>query len=282
MTDAGLFSRQAQLVHQNGDDSLLHGGADVRQIFANEPRISLRLLAEKIKDGGFEARKAKVETGYLRFGELETRLPLLGEFVDEGASGVFQAQQLARFVEGFTGCVVKGGAEDFHVEVVIDADDLRVAPRNGKTKKGKGWMWFFGKVGQHVGLHVVYLYEGNAQRLSKTLGKGRTHDEGTDEARASCKGNGIEGPFFNASFFQRCIYYRDDVLLVGSRGNLRHHAAVQAVDFLAGHDVARYTAVYEDGGGSIVARTFDSKNDYWHVKDILYREMGCEVKHMCA
>ena len=57
---------------------------------------------------------------------------------------------------------------------------------------------------------------------------------------------------------------RDDgqqVLLVGARGQLGHHAAVLLVYFLGGHHVAQQLAAGQHGRAGVVAGRFNGKDN---------------------
>jgi hypothetical protein len=84
----------------------------------------------------------------------------------------------------------------------------------------------------HVALQVIHVDERYAQRTSKTFGKVDTHQKRAHEPRSSGKGNGRELFFRNAGTFYGFADYGNDILLVRSAGQLRHHASISFVDSL--------------------------------------------------
>ncbi len=139
VADAGFFGSPGQLLKEDVDDGLLEGGSQVGFILLNEPGIFPELVAQEIEEICFESAEAVVESGYGRFGEGEAvGVALFGQLIDVGAAGVRKAHHLGALVEGLTGGVVDGLADDLHVEMIPDQDDLGVSARDEEAEERKG------------------------------------------------------------------------------------------------------------------------------------------------
>ena len=57
---------------------------------------------------------------------------------------------------------------------------------------------------------------------------------------------------------------RDDILLMGTGCQFRHHPAEVLVDLLGGDDVGKEHPVAEDGGRRVVTGRFDAKDNICH------------------
>ena len=67
-----------------------------------------------------------------------------------------------------------------------------------------------------MSLQMVDINHRDAQTAGKALGKADTNQQTAHQARASCKGNGVEVFLCDASTLNRRIYYRYNILLVGT------------------------------------------------------------------
>src|SRR5689334_364574 len=98
----------------------------------------------------------------------------------------------------------------------------------GEAKKGKLRFGIFNKVGQYVGLHMVYTNKRHIERQRQRFGKLGAYQQRTDETRRLGKGNGmyrLQQVVYRcfvyifasglSSFLQSGMHYRHDVLHMG-------------------------------------------------------------------
>lgn len=153
-----IFRRPAQFVHQDVDNGCLQGRTKILLVLFDEIRVLLQLIAQGIKERGFQSAETIVVTGDMRLAECKSlRIPFVGKAVHDRTAGITQAHHLRTFVERFTGSVVDRLPDHFHIVVSIHLDDLRVSTRNqeAKERERRGMIVFrrlLDKMSQHVRL----------------------------------------------------------------------------------------------------------------------------------
>ena len=152
-------------------------------------------LTDGVQDTGLQSAEAIVQIWNLRFGEGEgLGIAYLGQLVDDRAARVGQAEDFCRFVEGFTGSVIDGFADDFHVKVVLHHHNLGVTTRDGETQEREVGHLSVGVVGsemhQYVRIHVVNLHHWDVQRLRESLCKRSPDEQGAQKSGTTRKSNG--------------------------------------------------------------------------------------------
>jgi hypothetical protein len=100
---------------------------------------------------------------------------------------------------------------------------------------------------------VVDIDEGNAQRASETLGEAHTHEQRAHQARSTRKSYCRQLLLGDAGALQRLVDHWHHILLMGTRGQLGHHAAIGFMNSLRGRDVAQQHPVAQHGCRRIVA-----------------------------
>lgn len=129
-------------------------------------------------------------------GELEAvGVSLLGIFVDDGSTGIRQSEDLGRLVEGLARGVVDGAAEALHVEIVVDLQQQSMATGDGQAEEREGGHRFLclrllQKIGQHMGLQMVHLHQGDVQAIGHGLGERATYKQGSEQSGAICESDG--------------------------------------------------------------------------------------------
>ena len=147
-------------------------------VLFNEVGIILEAVAYKVEEGCLQPAETVVEAGHVRDGELEALgVSLLRIFVDDGAAGVGEPQDLGSLVEGLARRIVDGAPQTLHVEIVVDLQQERVAARYGEAEERERRMrallaGLVQKIGQNMRLQVVHFDERYIQRVGHRLGKG--------------------------------------------------------------------------------------------------------------
>ena len=146
-------------------------------VLFNEVGIFLEVVAYKIEEGGLQSAETVVEAGHMRDGELEAGgVSLLRIFVDDGAAGVGEPQDLGRLVEGFACRIVDGASQSLHVEIVVDLQQERVATRHGEAEERERRVrailaGLVQEIGQYMRLQVVHFDERYIQGVGHRFGK---------------------------------------------------------------------------------------------------------------
>ena len=126
------------------DDGGLEGGDEVGEHVVGD----VAELVVGVEEGGLDAGEGEVEAVFggdgLAGGAGEgsgegvgVGVGALGEPVDDGASGISEAEDLGGLVEGLAGGVVEGGADDGGVAVVLDEDDGGVSAGDDEGEDGE-------------------------------------------------------------------------------------------------------------------------------------------------
>ncbi len=98
-----------------------------------------------------------------------------------------------------------------------------------------GHAGFADEEGQDVGLEVVDLDEGNTQGQGEGLGEGGAHEKGTEQSWPPGEGHSRNLASGNSGASQGHIHHGNDVLLMGTAGQLGHHTSICLVHLLSGH-----------------------------------------------
>src|SRR5690348_2176015 len=241
------------------------------------------MTPEMIKNCGFDAAEAEVEriAFHFRFAEANRlRISMSGKAIDDWPARIAEREHLSHFVISLASRIVASAAEagvgEF-ARTVADADwarfdsiKERVAARNDEAysrqfRFAPGGM-SLQKNRMHVAFEVIHGHEGLSQRERENFSVSEADKERADEARtlrhADCinvskRDSGLRGGFAD---------HGDDLAKMFTRGKLRHHAAILAMDVHLRCDDARQDlyAVDDDCGGRLIAGGFDSENSRGH------------------
>ena len=153
--------------------------------------------------------------------------------------------------------------------MVVYAHDLRVAARNEQAEEGKLRLpvlraGHLHEVRKDMPLQVVDLDDGFTGSHRKPFGEGGSHQQRAQQARAAGESQRIHLLHPDTRLIQRLRYHRHDILLVRTRREFRHDAAVTAMHLLRGHLVGEQVFVADDGSGGVVTGGFNSENGQAH------------------
>src|SRR6201999_590292 len=110
-------------------------------------------------------------------------------FLDQRAAGIAETEQARRLVEGLTGGVVEGLAEDLVAAVVADRGEQGVAAGGDQAEEGRLERLRLEKVGGDVALQVVDRDQRQPARGGDRLRSGDADQERTDQARPGGRGD---------------------------------------------------------------------------------------------
>lgn len=100
-------------------------------MMSDEIGVFFQCVPKEVEERSFQSAKTIVESGDLWLVKGEASgVAFFGKTVDDGPSGIWQSHHLGAFVESFSGGVIDGLTDYFHVEVVADDDELGVAAGN--------------------------------------------------------------------------------------------------------------------------------------------------------
>lgn len=236
-------------------------------VLFDELRIFGHFVFQEVEERGFQTGEAVIEAVDVRFGEAEgLGIALSGKTVDDGAAWIAESHHFRTLVDGFACRVVDGLSQDFEIIVCVDTYDLRVAAADEQTEEGVGGIvvYFVGcvdEVGENMSVQVVDFDEGDAECGSQALGKAHADEKAAHQTGAEGDGHGGEIALLYAGLFQRGVYHRDDVLLVGAAGQFGYHAAILFVYGLRSGDIAEEDTIAHHGSRSVVATRFDGEQD---------------------
>ncbi len=253
------------------------------------------------ENGGFETGEGEIEAVDFGVGKgilLGIAVPRTNG--DGGSAGVGQAEDFGDFVETFADSVVAGGADDFEMVMGGHVEDLGVAAGDDKSEKRKFWclfilviLWGLEPVGVDVGFEVVDGVEGLMPENGKHAGGQGTDHEGAHETGGVGDGDGVDvgcevgifrefsfefgvlleemgAVFRDAGFDEGLMDDGKNGFEMGAGGNFWYNTTVSSKNVnLRNDDVAEdFDAIFDHGGGSFVARTFNSKDSHGFI--ILY------------
>jgi len=136
---------------------------------------------------------------------------------------------------------------------------MGVAAAHDESDGGKFNFGMFEEDGAYMSLHVMDRDQWNLPSETERLGIGDADKKRTNETWAGSDGDGLEIGERDAGLLQSLFDYRNDGAQVFARGELGNNATVFGVDIeLGGDDAgANAAAVFDDSGGSFVARALD-------------------------
>ncbi len=163
------------------------------------------------------------------------RVSVSGKFVDHGAAGVAQSQELGDFVEGFAGGIVAGVADVLIGPAALPLlcqIKMGVATRDhqcqhGETQLVVSFLSLFQQDSMNMPFQVIYcnqrLVEGKRQRL----GVADTNQQSSGESRTLSDGEGINRVKGLAGIGEGFADHRHNGPQVLARSQFRHHSAIR-------------------------------------------------------
>ena len=118
------------------------------------------------------------------------------------------------------------------------------------------------KVRQDMCLQVVHLYQRDTQCLGKALGKRHPHHQRTQQAGTPGERHRTDVAPRHAGIAYRRIHHGHDILLMGTRCQLGHHATVLLMHLLRGYHIAQQSVATKHSGRRIVARRLDRQYNW--------------------
>ena len=195
-------------------------------------------VAQRVEERGLQPREGVVEAVDVGSGEAEgLGVALLGQAVDDRTARIGESHHFGTLIEGFTRGVVNRRADNLHLERGVHPDNLRVSAADEQAEErevGVGQLAVrqVEEVRKDVALEVVDLHHRDVVGDGEPLGERNAHEQRTQQAGAAREGDGIELVGRDAGLLERRIHHRNDVLLVGARGQLGNHASVLDVNGL--------------------------------------------------
>ena len=270
LLDPGLLRRLDQFVQQDVDQRLLERCAEVLLVLLQEVRIFRHLVPDEIEQRSLHAAETVIQSFNVRLRELEARrISLLCKPVDNRTAGITQAQHLGTFVERLPHRVVDGLSEDLEMQGVVHPHDLGVAAADQQAEVREGGLpdrlaFLPDECGQQMSLKMVYHDQRDLKRQPHRLRERRSDQQGTQQSGAAGESNGSQFGWLYARTGKRFADHRDDVELVRTGRQFRHHTAERAVHVLAGDDVGEQYTVADDGRRGVVAGGFNAKDNICH------------------
>ncbi len=260
---AGLAGGFQEFRGEDIDDGGLEGSAEIGEIGWRRRTV----FFEEDADRGFEAAEAKAEIAGVDHAARKVEalgVALLGEAVDEDASGIAEAQELRDFIKGFASGVVLGAAEELVISETFNTQKQSVATTDDEGGVGRDGV-AAEKWGEQMALDVVHGEEGFGRTESQSLGQRGSNEEGGCEAGAGGGGDGIELGKIEARIFHGPINDQRSAGMVVARGDFGNHAAELGMNFRLAENLVREHAVEagQNGGGGFVAGGFDGE-DFGH------------------
>ena len=253
--------RTLGFLEQEADDGLLYAGAEVGFVLLNEVGVFLQLVAQEIEERSLDAAERVVIALDVGCGEVErVGVSLFGEPVDDGAARVAEVHNLGRLVDGLAGSIVDSGAETLDVEVVFQQQYLRVSSADQQADERELRLRFapVDEVAQHMSLQVVDFDKGFPQRRGKAFGKADADEQRAQQSGAAGEADGVDFAFVDARLTDGGIHHGNDILLVGTAGQLGHHTTVLFVNFLACNHIGEQPVVAKHSCRCVVAAGFYS------------------------
>ena len=165
------------------------------------------------------------------------RVSLTCKTVNDGSARIAKSHHFRAFVDCLACCIVDGLTENLHVVICIHLNDLGVSAAYQKTNERQ---WRHGivvvrllyEVSHHMTLQMVYINERYLKRTGKSFGETNTHKKRPHQPWTSRECYCRELFFPNACTLQCLVNHRNNVLLMGTRCQLRNHSAVSLVYIL--------------------------------------------------
>ena len=106
-------------------------------------------------------------------------------------------------------------------------------------------------------LEMVDFYQWDIVCQGKTFGKTSTHQQTTQQTRTASKSNSRQLIRSHPRTFECRIHYRNNIQLVRTTSQLRHHATKLLMHGLRSRGIAQQHTIAEDCCGSVIATRFD-------------------------
>jgi len=201
--------------------------------------------------------------------EICVRRPMCRESVHPRAAGVGKAKQLGDFVEGFARGVVDGLAdvaiEPSIFERSLGEIEMRMASANDEREQWRSIGESRDGVhqdGVDVPLEMVDCDQRQFGPKGQPLGEGDSDEQSTGQPWAFGDGHGVEVGIAETGTLHGFAYDWHDRPKVFARREFWHDPAVVAMDELRGDHVREHLpTTTHDGGGGLVAGTFDTENE---------------------
>ena len=252
--------RTARLFGQDVGNGCLEGGAEVGAVLARQAALLRDQAVARAQERGLEAREGQVAAGTVEQrarqgkagGVAVLRLALNGR-----PSGLGQAEELCRLVEGLAWRVVNGAADPFEPVRGMDDQELAMPARDEEKEVGKGGCVGQAR-GQRVAGEVIDADEREAGDERDGLGAHHARQEPADEPGARGRGDAVKVSQTEAGAGKRLFGDEVYTLGMGAGGDVGDDAPEGRMQIgLApddrGEDGALTFARADHGGGGLVA-----------------------------
>ena len=145
------------------------------------------------------------------------------------AAGVADAQHPGHLVKALPRRIIPGAAQHLHLRIGAHIHHQGGPAGDTQADEGRLQVWVGDVVGGDVAPHMVDRDQREIQGHSRSLGEIHPHQHRADEAGAVGDRHGVQIPLGQARLIYRLIGQAGHRLHVLSRGDLRHHAAVNGV-----------------------------------------------------
>ena len=192
------------------------------------------------------------------------RVSALRRAVKGRTAGVWHAEQPRDLVKALPCRVVARTAENAQLRIVLDIDEHGVPAGDDKAQKRRLQVRVGQIVGRDMALDVVDRNERHIERQCSRLGKIHADEQRADKAGRIGHGDGVQLAARQAGVLQRLLGKTVDGLNMLARGDLRHNAAVFAVQRHLRGDAVRQDAssVLHNGDGGLVAGGLNGKDPH--------------------
>ena len=154
-----------------------------------------------------------------------------------------------------------------------DGGQLRFAPGDMRLQKH----------GVNVAFEMIHADQRFAERLRQHFAVGHADQQRADQARAVRHRHRVHVAQRNVRLLDRFAHHRNDLPQMLARGELRHHAAVLAVNVGLRRDHARKNAASagHDGRRRFVARRFNTENQVFVLRSQVRLNLARSSKSLC-
>ncbi len=199
------------------------------------------------------------------------RVALFGGFGDGWATRVGQAKDFGNLIEAFANGIVAGGADNFEMIVLFHVNYLSVPARyNGRKKRELGF-----RTTEPVGIDVGFEVVGWIKRLIVDDGDGAggqsANEKRADETGRVRDGNCVDVINVKFSLVYGLVNNGQNGLDMAARGDFGDNASVGGMDVDLRNDDIRKNcvAIFDNGGGSFVARRLNSQDFHFAYYNII-------------
>ena len=190
------------------------------------------------------------------------RIALLCKGVHLRTAGVAEADGAGNLVIRLPRSVVVSAADDAVRSVVLHHDDVGVPAGHNKAQKRRLQVGMGNVIGRHMPLDVMHADEGLGRGKCNRLRLRNAHKQRPDQAGAVRNRDGVHIRKGHLRCGQSLGNHGIDLLDVLSRGNLRHHTAVERVqrNLRRDHVGENLAPVLYNSRCGLIARGFDCQN----------------------